>query len=61
MDAKVRELWLIVECPKCLRPQVLHKHVMDNKIVNLKQTRYMTCEYCDEGYFVELKEADYSV
>ena len=56
MNAKVIMLWLIVECPGCLRPQTLHKHVLSNAIVNLERTRFMTCEYCDEGFFVELKE-----
>ena len=61
MNAKVIMLWLIVECPGCLRPQTLHKHVLDNTIVNLEKTRYMTCEFCDEGFFVELKERDFKV
>ena len=61
MDGKIIMLWLIVECPKCLRPQGLHKHLLDGTIINLERTRYMTCEYCDQGFFVELKESDFAV
>ena len=61
MNGKIIMLWLIVECPECLRPQGLHKHLLDGSIINLERTRYMTCEYCDQGFFVELKESDFSV
>ena len=61
MNGIVKGLWLIVECPGCHKPQVLFKHVMDNKVVNLQKTRYMTCEYCDVGFFIELKESDFEV
>lgn len=61
MNAKVRALWLIVECPECHRPQVVHKHVLDNTVVHLLKTRYTTCDNCDKPYFVELKESDFSV
>ena len=56
MNAKVRGLWLLVECPHCNCPQILRKYVMDNSVSNLLQPRYETCEECGEGYFVELTE-----
>ena len=58
MDAKVRGLWLLVECPFCNSPQVLRKYVRDNSISHLMQPRYENCEECGEGYFVELTEED---
>jgi len=59
--AKVIMLWIIVECPGCLRPQAFHKHVLDNTVINLQKSRYMTCEYCDEGFFVEFTEEEFAV
>ena len=58
INAKVRGLWLLVECPHCGFPQVLRKHVRDNSVTNLLRPRYDTCEECVEGYFVELTEGD---
>jgi len=56
MNARVKGIWLIVECPHCLRMQVVNKWVRDNSVINLLKTRYMTCEHCDGAYFVELTE-----
>ena len=56
MDAKVKGIWLIVECPHCHRVQVVNKWVKDNSVINLMKTRYLNCEHCDGAYFVELKE-----
>ena len=58
MIAKIRGLWLLVECPYCSSPQVMRKHVLDNSVINLLKTRYETCESCGEGFFVELTERD---
>jgi transcription elongation factor Elf1 len=58
MNAKVRELWLIVECPNCQRPQIVNKYVKDNAVIRLLQTRYMTCTMCEKNYFVKLEELD---
>lgn len=58
MDAKVRGLWLLVECPYCQAPQVMRKHVMDNSVANILKARYETCETCGEGYFVKLEELE---
>ena len=33
MDAKIRVVWLVVECPHCNSPQVIRKHVLDNKVL----------------------------
>ncbi len=58
MDAKVRGLWLVVECPYCNSPQVMRKHVMDNSVANILKIRYEECDSCGEGFFVKLTEAD---
>jgi ribosomal protein S27E len=61
MNAKVIALWMLVECPECHRPQVVHKHVIDNLVVHLLKTRYVNCDNCDNSYFIELKENDFAL
>jgi hypothetical protein len=58
MEARVTGIWLIVECPHCLVPQIVNKYVKDNAVIRLLQTRYMECTMCHKNYFVELKELD---
>ena len=58
MNAKVRAIWLLVECPYCHAPQVMRKHVMDNTVSSILKMRYEACDECGEGYFVELTERD---
>jgi transcription elongation factor Elf1 len=58
MNAKVKELWLIVECPDCMRPQVVNKYVKDNAVVRLLQTRYVSCDMCNTNFFVKLEELE---
>ena len=58
MDAKVRGLWLVVECPYCNSPQVMRKHVMDNTVASILKQRYEVCEECGKGFFVQLMEMD---
>ena len=61
MNAKVKGLYLIVECPHCLKPQVLFKLIFDNSVDNILKVRHFNCEYCDENCFVELKETKIKV
>ena len=61
MNAKVKGLWLIVECPHCLKPQTVVKQVVENTIVSILKTRFITCDYCDGNYFIELSESNFSV
>ncbi len=61
MDAKIKGLWLIVECPHCLKPQVLHKLVLDNTVDSIMKRRFFECEYCFSNCFIELKESVISV
>ena len=61
MDAKVRGLWLLAECPHCNKPQVLFRYVLDNTVDSIMKKRFFNCEHCDENCFIELKEAEYSV
>ena len=56
MIAKVRGLWLLVECPHCNSPNVIRKHVMDNAVVNILKARFEECGDCSEGFFLELTE-----
>ena len=61
MDAKVRGLWLVVECPHCNKPQVIFRYVLDNTVDSITKKRFFSCEYCDENCFIELKETEHSV
>jgi hypothetical protein len=58
MNAKVKEVWLIVECPHCMRPQIVNKFVKGNAVINLTRPRYMSCTICNKNYFVELCEME---
>lgn len=60
MKAKIKELWLIVECPECFRPQVVSRHVSNNAIIHLLKARYIICDRCDKNYYFEL-DKNYSV
>ena len=56
MNAKIKGIWMIVECPHCQKPQVIFKLIFDNSVDNILKPRYFECEYCGENCFVELKE-----
>jgi ribosomal protein S27E len=58
MNANVRGIWMIVECPHCLKPQILYKHVLDNKVVNIMKPRYFDCEFCGNNCFIHLEEME---
>lgn len=53
MKGEIKEVWLIVECPKCHRPQVKNKFVHDNVVRFMKLKWDMTCDICDESFYVE--------
>ena len=55
MDAKIRVVWLVVECPHCNSPQTVRKQVLDNKVLNIIKPRYHICELCGEGYFLVME------
>jgi len=55
MKAKVKELWLIVECPHCLRPQTIFKYVLKDTVVNLFAPRAYQCEMCDGTFMITIK------
>jgi hypothetical protein len=61
MIAKVRGLWLLVECPHCNCPNVITKHLMDNAISGILKTRYEECEECGKGFFWELTEISHEL
>jgi ribosomal protein S27E len=56
MYSNVRGLYLIVECPHCMKPQILFKHVSDNMVVNIMKPRYFSCEFCGGNCFVQIEE-----
>jgi hypothetical protein len=58
LKAKVRAVWLIVECPHCMKPQSVRKIVIDNMVIGILKVRYETCEFCDEGFFIELEGSE---
>jgi Zn ribbon nucleic-acid-binding protein len=58
MDAKIKGVWLIAECPYCNAPQTINKWVKDNSVLNLLKARYQECTACGEGIFITLKEMD---
>jgi transcription elongation factor Elf1 len=58
MKALVKELWFVVECPHCHRPQVVNKPVVDGKVPDPMRPRYFVCEYCDNNCFIELEELE---
>ena len=60
MKAKIKELWLILECPECFRPQVVSRHVTNNAVIHLLKADHIICDLCDKNYFFEL-DKDYSV
>ena len=58
MNGILRGLWLITECPHCLKPNVTNKVVVDGVVIKPLAPKYHVCSHCDEGYFVELKELE---
>ena len=52
MNAKIKELWLIVECPHCKRPHVMNKFVDNNTTVIKPIDRI--CEVCFKHFSVDL-------
>ena len=61
MNAKVRGIWLLVECPHCLKPQVIFKYVFDNTVDAVMKKRHFNCEHCEQNCFIELREVEYSI
>jgi hypothetical protein len=61
MDGKIRELWLIIECPHCMSPQTVRKHVHNNKVANIIKPRYEECAKCFGNIFLKLEEEVYEV
>lgn len=45
MEAEAKELWVIVECPHCNRPQTVNRYIKDNQ-VRLEDERVITCPIC---------------
>jgi len=57
-DGIVKGLWWITECPFCHIPNVTNKVVVDGSVIKPLEAKYITCEQCEQGYFVELKELE---
>lgn len=54
-SAVVKEFWMIVECPRCLRPQAVSKWVKSNTIYSLNSDRSYTCSICDYEFRIYLE------
>jgi len=61
MNGILRGLWLITECPHCLKPNVTNKVVVDDAVVLPLEAKYYECAHCDSGYFVQIKELETSL
>ena len=55
MEAKAKELWVIVECPHCNRPQPVNRYIKDN-VVRLEDGRVVTCYICKGVFTLTLVE-----
>lgn len=60
MQAKIKELWLIVECPHCQRPQVKCFGYVDGngKVFNLDEVRILNCKVCAKRYELRFEKGD---
>jgi len=59
MRANIKEVWVILECPNCNRPQTASFWVTDNNMVlDLSRLRKMECKFCEHGYELQVKEID---
>ena len=56
MFGKVKELWLIVECPECLRPNTVSKYILKDTVLRLLEPMTCNCGICDTPFKVELKQ-----
>jgi hypothetical protein len=41
-----------------MKPQSVRKIVIDNMVIGILKVRYETCEFCDEGFFIELEGSE---
>ncbi len=55
MEAKLRAVWIIVECPNCHKPQVIRKWVGDGEVYNFESVRPYECDLCEQHYEVHLQ------
>ena len=55
MNAEIMELWLIVKCPHCHRPQVRNKYVMHNQVYWFTPVRPIYCTHCAKPYKIDAK------
>jgi hypothetical protein len=55
MDAAVRALWIVVECPNCHKPQVINRWVEKGVVYDFKTVRSYECDLCDNPYEFHLQ------
>ena len=58
MEANVKMVWLVIECPHCHAPQVVNKYIHKNKIYDPFRKMVKTCQFCDKEYYVHLVDKD---
>jgi len=56
VSAKIKEIWFIVECPHCHRPQTKNRFIHDN-IIKIKPIN-IECEMCLQTFTIDLKVSD---
>jgi len=61
MQGKLKELWLIMECPNCQRPNTANKYVLDGKILRLLEPMSCNCPICETSYTIVLKQGSYEL
>jgi len=52
---KIKEVWLILECPHCQRPNVKNKFVDLYKVQPLEKPFQMQCPVCHKTYTVDTR------
>ena len=54
MRTPIKELWIIVECPHCHRPQAINRWwVAGGLVYNLAEARERNCKVCEKPYKIE--------
>jgi len=53
VNAEIKEVWIILECPHCLKPLTQRKVVRNNKVLFMEYKWEAVCKHCDETYHVQ--------
>lgn len=61
MNGILRALWMVSECPHCHAPNVTNKPIVNDAVLLPLEPKYIHCENCEQGYFVQIKELEYEL